>query len=134
MEFAIKIEDEQLVGRLLSGLYTFIDGHVYYNNNVIKMRYDLLKGPNSNAITESTFFDFYYNIFPLGGNMRVRSNTPLDSQRSYRFAYIIQDQDLMLPKLIRILPYLHTRKLFLNTIPEKTNYYYTAVETSEKAE
>lgn len=34
-----------LIGRLESGLYTFVDGHIYYNNNVIKIRYDLLEGP-----------------------------------------------------------------------------------------
>lgn len=42
MEFQLMINDEELIGRLLSGLYTFVDGHIYYNNNVIKIRYDLL--------------------------------------------------------------------------------------------
>ena len=39
-----------LIGRLNSGLYTFVDGHIYYNNNVIKIRYDLFnnKGINYN--------------------------------------------------------------------------------------
>ena len=42
MEFSIEITNTELIGRLLSGLYTFVDGHIYYNNNVIKIRYDLL--------------------------------------------------------------------------------------------
>lgn len=43
MDFSIIIKSEALVGRLLSGLYTFVNGHIYFNNNVIKIRYDLLK-------------------------------------------------------------------------------------------
>lgn len=42
IEFAIELLDEELIGRLISGLYTFVDGHIYFNNNVIKIRYDLL--------------------------------------------------------------------------------------------
>ena len=34
----------ELIGRLKSGLYAFVGGHIYYNNNVIKIRYDLLEG------------------------------------------------------------------------------------------
>ena len=36
-----------LVGRLLSGLFTFVDGHIYFSNNVIKVRYDIV-GSNKN--------------------------------------------------------------------------------------
>ena len=37
-----KVKNEELIGRIKSGLFIFIDGHLYYNNNVIKCRYDLL--------------------------------------------------------------------------------------------
>ena len=36
-----------LIGRLKSGRYTFADGHIYYSNNVIKLRYDLIESVNS---------------------------------------------------------------------------------------
>ena len=36
------ITNIEFIGRLESGLYTFVDGHIYYNNNVIKIRYDLI--------------------------------------------------------------------------------------------
>ena len=36
------INNPTLIGRLKSGLYTFVDGHIYYNNDVIKIRYDLI--------------------------------------------------------------------------------------------
>lgn len=35
---------------------------------------------------------------------------------------------------MRILPYLHVRKLFLNESKKNTNYYYTAIETTVEAE
>jgi hypothetical protein len=38
----LRIDDEELVGRLKSDIFTFEDGHLYYNNTVIKIRYDLL--------------------------------------------------------------------------------------------
>ena len=41
------IKNEKLIGRLASGMYTFVDGHIYFSNKVIKIRYDLLEKPNS---------------------------------------------------------------------------------------
>lgn len=42
MIFEKIIKNKTLIGRLESGLYTFVDGHIYYSNNVIKIRYDLI--------------------------------------------------------------------------------------------
>jgi hypothetical protein len=42
IDFSMVIKNEEVVGRLISGLYTFVNGHIYFNNNVIKIRYDLL--------------------------------------------------------------------------------------------
>lgn len=36
------IKNKDLIGRLESGLFTFVDGHIYFGNNVIKIRYDLI--------------------------------------------------------------------------------------------
>ena len=41
--FETKIMNEPLIQRLKSGLYTLVDGHIYFNNNVIKIRYDLIE-------------------------------------------------------------------------------------------
>lgn len=38
-----KVENEELIGRLKSELYMFVQGHIYYNDDVIKIRYDLLQ-------------------------------------------------------------------------------------------
>ena len=37
-----KVVNKNLIGQLLSQLFTFIDGYIYFGNNVIKIRLDLL--------------------------------------------------------------------------------------------
>ena len=40
--YRIKINNMEIIGRLKSNLYNFVEGHIYYNNKVIKIRYDLI--------------------------------------------------------------------------------------------
>ena len=40
--FEIELTNKYFIGRLISGLCTLIDGHIYFNNNLIKIRYDLI--------------------------------------------------------------------------------------------
>jgi len=44
-----KIEDPELKGRLKTNLFTFLDGHLYYNNKCIKLRYDILNKENNSG-------------------------------------------------------------------------------------
>ena len=61
-----KIENETLFGRLKSMLFQFIDGHLYYNNDVIKVRFDLLFAKDElKEYNEHEIFDYYTNIMPL---------------------------------------------------------------------
>ena len=46
------IYDKKLIGRLESGLYTLADGHIYFSNNVIKVRYDLINSPLISTYTD----------------------------------------------------------------------------------
>ena len=58
--------DDELIGRLLSGLYTFVDGHIYYNNNVIKIRFDILsQSRNIQDFNEFEIFDYYRDVIKL---------------------------------------------------------------------
>jgi len=41
--FRMQVTNKELIGRLKSNLYNFVDGHIYYGNNVIKIRYDVLE-------------------------------------------------------------------------------------------
>ena len=38
-----KLQNSELKGRLKTGLFMFVDGHMYYNNKCIKLRFDLLR-------------------------------------------------------------------------------------------
>ena len=57
------IKNPILIGRMKSDLFTFEDGYIYYNNNVIKIRYDLINSINSQKYKEDDIFDYYFNIF-----------------------------------------------------------------------
>jgi len=59
IQYETTITNQVLIGRLHSGMYTFSDGHIYYSNNVIKLRYDLIESVNSYNYTEDDIFDFY---------------------------------------------------------------------------
>jgi hypothetical protein len=37
------IKNKEIIGRLKSNLYNFVEGHIYFRNKVIKIRYDLLE-------------------------------------------------------------------------------------------
>ena len=63
VSFETLISYGPLIGRLESGMYTFVDGHIYYNTNVIKIRYDLMDSPDKEKHNEMEIFDFYYDIF-----------------------------------------------------------------------
>jgi hypothetical protein len=41
--FTMQVKDINLIGRLKSNIYNFVGGHIYFNNNVIKIRYDLIR-------------------------------------------------------------------------------------------
>jgi hypothetical protein len=74
-----EVKNELLVGILRSGLYTFVHGHIYYNNNTIKIRYDLFEESKNKNFKENEIFDYYLDIIPLKKGMKMRSDTPLDS-------------------------------------------------------
>ena len=38
-----KITNLELIGRLKSNLYNFVEGHIYFGNSVFKIRYDLIE-------------------------------------------------------------------------------------------
>ena len=42
IDYKNTISDRSLIDRLESGLYTFVEGHYYFSNNIIKIRYDLI--------------------------------------------------------------------------------------------
>ena len=41
----IQVKNLEIIGRMRLGLYTISDGHFYFDNEVIKIRYDVLRQP-----------------------------------------------------------------------------------------
>ena len=124
-----RVNNEDLIGRLITGLYTLADGHMYYHNNVIKIRYDLIDKVNNLKYNEDDIFNFYEEIFETEENMKVQSNTPINSLRVHKFAYLFSDTNQKSMRSLVVLPYLHERKIYLNRIKINTQYFYTSVET-----
>ena len=66
-------------GIFISGEYTLVDGHVYFNNNVIKLRYDLMKKYPNRADLQHLFFNQYTSILNLREGETLKTNCPIDS-------------------------------------------------------
>ena len=89
-----------------------------------------MTSPTAHKYTEEELFDEYFDIFKLDKTFKVRSNTPLDSILSHRFAYIIQDKSKTQCMQVMVVPYLHEKKVYLNEIKANTDYFYTSIETA----
>ena len=48
----ISVKNMEIIGRFRLGMFTLADGHFYFDNEVIKIRYDLLKQPQIKKLTE----------------------------------------------------------------------------------
>jgi hypothetical protein len=49
---SLKVKNPEIVGRFKSDLYTLVDGHFYFQNEVLKVRYDLLAEKKLTNLTE----------------------------------------------------------------------------------
>lgn len=120
----IKIQNLEIIGRLKSNLYNFVEGHIYFNNKVIKIRYDLIESNKGGEIKENELFDHYDNIIKLKNkNYYVGSGTPLQTCLYNRLAYKIKNKKDFKPDKIMILPYLHERRIYLNRRHDSNQFY-----------
>lgn len=51
--YHLMIKNREIIGRLKSNLYNFVEGHIYYRNKVIKVRYDQLERMKGGDIPEN---------------------------------------------------------------------------------
>jgi len=51
--YSLMVHSREIIGRLKSNLYNFVEGHIYYGNKVIKIRYDLLEKWKGQTIKEN---------------------------------------------------------------------------------
>ena len=65
-----------LQGVFASEAFSFVGNHIYYNNNVIKIRIELMKQHKRN-MTEEQLYCEYNDIFHMEKGSRVKINSPL---------------------------------------------------------
>jgi hypothetical protein len=51
--YKLDVSDPDIMGRIKLGLFNLINGHMYFQNKVIKIRYDLLRTEQTTKLTES---------------------------------------------------------------------------------
>ena len=108
----IKITNREIIGRLKSNLYSFSNGHIYFGNKVIKIRYDHIH--SLKEVSETSLFDYYENVLVLDPNDQIQYNTPMITSTFNRLAYLIRNGKSKTPRRLVIMPFLHERKLHLN--------------------
>lgn len=127
-----ELHSAELIHRLLTCQLMIIDGHIYYGNNVIKLRYDLLQQKCTKSpfqtLNQCTFFDIYNKIFELKHNLSMLTGAPLRSQKYHRLGYLVLDRKCAHNKSILIVPYLHERRVYLNRTKLNNSYFYTVME------
>ena len=110
----LPVERADLIGRLRSQLFFLIDGYIYFNDCVIKVRLDLLRdSTDNNDYGEEIVFDFYFDILPVEDDYRVLSKMPLYDVLSKRLFFTMTNTRRMLTKKIVMLPFLHERQILL---------------------
>ena len=109
-----------------------MDGHIYYNNNVIKIRYDLLNNSNYVNQGEQQIFDIDKDIFKLDPARKVKSTTPIDGHKYHKFGYLIIDDSHEAATEVMVLPYLHDRKIYLSKNQTYSNYFFTSIRVNSR--
>ena len=127
----ITLKTPCILGRFRSGLYQFLDGHIYFDDYVGKIRLDLIKGSIKTRYTEQEMFDMYNNVHHLNENERIMAKSPFISAGYHRLAYVIYDKTQMKPRKLLTIPYLHERKVFLTKERARNNYFYTCFKAEK---
>ena len=88
----IPIKCREIIGRLKSNLYQFIKGHIYYNNKVIKIRYDIIQATKGQGLKTDDIFDHYDDVIDMDLKTdRIQSGTPVKTCVYNRLCYVIKN-------------------------------------------
>ena len=118
-----RLTDPEVIGRMKTNLYHFLGGHIYFNNRVIKVRYDLMSDPTLD-MNEEIFFDHYSEVLHLkNSNDVIQPGSPLIACMYNRLAYVVENIVDLAPRTLVIMPYLHERKVLLNWRTTSDQFY-----------
>ena len=74
-----EVTDYEMKGIFLSGQYKLVDGHIYFQNKVIKLRYDLMKEYGGIGTNQEIYFNKYHDVLSLQNGETIKIDSPLDS-------------------------------------------------------
>ncbi len=131
---SVSVTDPDIIGRFKSGLFTFVDGHMYFGNSVIKLRHDLIERNQTVQLKQNNVFDKYDDLLDLKQTERVHSKNPILCNENHRQVYFTRDASRLSAMRMIILPFLHERKLYINRIDRNHRYFYTVIEEREECE
>lgn len=126
------MQDPELINRFICRQFTLMDGHMYFDNQVLKVRYDSMMHTKSDFIGENNFIDKYINILDMKRGEKVFAQMPVTSMSCHKQIYLISNQVQRQPMKLIVMPYMHERKLFLNKMKETNKYFYTIFTDDDK--
>ena len=74
-----EVINSEMKGIFISGDFSLIDGHIYFNNNVIKLRYDLMRVYGHRNDLQNNFFNKYTDVLNLNEGDSIKTTCPIDS-------------------------------------------------------
>lgn len=121
-----RVKDQNIIGKILSHNYTVIGGFIYFNNQVIKIRYDQILEKRSEILDSNLAFDQYDQILDLKNGQEV-TVSPLVSRLLHRQAYMTRNFEFQKTYKVIVLPYLHERKIYMNKMKKNQEYFYVTL-------
>lgn len=101
-----------------------VNGYIYYNNNVIKIRYDLLKDKNNTTdYQEDQIFDWYSNVLKVEQGLICETDMPIVEINSERLIYILKNPVDLAPKRLLLMPFLHNRNVLMKQLNPDHEYF-----------
>jgi len=73
-------------------------------------------------------FDYYEDILALGPKESIQNGLPAAQHDAHRLIYIAKSRRRCSVKRAVIIPYLHERKIYLDTIEPESDYFQTIFE------
>lgn len=78
------MQDPELINRFISRQFLIMNGHMYFDNQVLKIRYDSMLFTKSDFIGENNFIDKYNNILDMKKGERVFAQMPVISMSCHK--------------------------------------------------
>ena len=106
-----------------------VNGHIYFNNEVIKIRYDLLNNQKRlQDYREAQLFDYCTDVLQLDKDEFAETDMPVVENLSQRLIYIIKNRVTLGVKRVVIMPFLHIRSILMRALRHSQEYFSTIVE------